>query len=552
MVRDKNRFLSQAHSSCEQLQKEVLRRLIGLNQQSDFSQRFRLTATMTIGEFQNQLPIADYELFRPYVQQMHTGRHSALLGPDNKLLMYAVTSGTTGAAKLIPVTNQFLSDYRKGWQRWGIATQHDHPAMRTLRMVQVISDHEQWHTEDGIPCGNISGLATTMQKAIVRKLYVVPAETAKISHSPSKQYATMRFALEEPWVGIFITANPGTLLRLCDQMVQLAEPLIRDIHDGRLTIDDVDASVGRRLSSGLRRNPHRAKQLEKILSRDGRLDPIACWPQLACLGVWTGGSAAAYGAQLRSKFGDMPIRDHGLHASEGRMTIPFADNTAAGILDVDSHFFEFVPVEEAGGANPTTLLAHELQERAEYYILLTTSSGLYRYNIRDVVRCTGFHGTTPKLQFLHKGTSISSVTGEKISESQVVDAVNQAGAGMTIQQYTLTPEWGEPPRYRLFVNAESVTTEALVRIAEHVDYALQEINCEYSDKRQSGRLGMIACQRLASEQWKRFKQNQLNNSGGSEEQYKHPCLLPDPAFRDLFTSAIYEKSWTHRARGKHE
>lgn len=535
MVRDKNRFLSLAHSSCEQLQKEVLRRLIDLNQQSDFSQRFRLTSTMTIDEFRRQLPIADFELFRPYVQQMQTGRHSALLGPDNKLLMYAVTSGTTGAAKLIPVTSQFLNDYRKGWQRWGIATQQDHPAMKTLRMVQMISDHEQWHADDGIPCGNISGLATTMQKAIVRKLYVVPAETAKISHSAAKQYATLRFALEEPWVGIFITANPGTLLRFCDQMDQLAEPLIRDIHDGRLTLDDVDASVVRRLTGGLRKNPRRARQLENILSRDGRLDPIACWPRLACLGVWTGGSAAAYRAQLRSKFGDMPIRDHGLHASEGRMTIPFADNTADGILDIDSHFFEFIPVQEAGSTNPATLLAHELQVATEYYILLTTSSGLYRYNIRDVVRCTGFHGTTPRLQFLHKGSSISSVTGEKISESQVVDAVNQVSTGLAIQQYTLTPEWGEPPRYRLFVHTESATADALFRIAEDVDRALQEINCEYSDKRQSGRLGMIACQQLASEHWRRFRHNQLKNSGGSEEQYKHPCLLPDPEFCDLFT-----------------
>lgn len=540
MIRDKDRFLAVAHDSCQQLQEDVLRRLVALNQESQFSKDFGLTQKTTVSEFRRQLPIADYELFRPYVQQMQAGQHSALLGPENKLLMYALTSGTTGAAKLIPVTNRFLADYRKGWQRWGIATQQDHPTMKQLRMVQMISDHQQWYADDGIPCGNISGLATTMQRPIVRKLYVIPALTARITHSPSKQYATMRFAVEEPWVGTFITANPSTLIRFCEQMNELAEPLIKDIHDGRLTLESVDEGVLRKLSRGLRKNPERAKQLEQIMCNDGWLNPVACWPQLACLGVWTGGSAGAYAGLLKSKFCDIPIRDHGLHASEGRMTIPFSDNSASGILDVDSHFFEFIPVQDADSSEPTTLLAHELQVDSDYFILLTTSSGLYRYNIRDVVRCTGFHGTTPELKFLHKGSSISSVSGEKISESQVVDAVNQTDTDISIQQFTMTPEWGQPPGYKLYLCTESATASAsdLAKLAKGVDRTLQEINCEYADKRQSGRLDMLVCQQLPREKWDDFKQSRLKKSGGSEEQYKHPCLLPDPEFQRLFAKAF--------------
>ena len=48
--------------------------------------------------------------------------------------------------------------------------------------------------------------------------------------------------------------------------------------------------------------------------------------------------------------------------------------------------------------------------------------GFFRYNISDVAQVTGFFGDTPILKFLHKGSRISSLTGEKISERQVVEA----------------------------------------------------------------------------------------------------------------------------------
>ena len=45
-------------------------------------------------------------------------------------------------------------------------------------------------------------------------------------------------------------------------------------------------------------------------------------------------------------FGETPVRDVGLIASEGRMTIPIEDGTAAGVLDIRHHYFEFIPEEQ--------------------------------------------------------------------------------------------------------------------------------------------------------------------------------------------------------------
>ena len=168
---------------------------------------------------------------------------------------------------------------------------------------------------------------------------------------------------------------------------------------------------------------------EAIVGRSGRLYPRDYWPNLCFLANWTGGTMGAYLRSYPDYFGERPVRDVGLIASEGRMTIPIEDNTPAGILDVRHHYFEFIPEDQIDRDEPETALAHELIEGRRYFILPTTAGGLYRYQIFDLIRCVGFHGKAPVIEFLNKGAHISSVTGEKLSEYQVVAAV-AAAAGL--------------------------------------------------------------------------------------------------------------------------
>ncbi len=538
MIRRKDQFLQQAEQSCRDVQRRTLAELLRLNADSQYSKRLGLHAGLSVSDFRKLHPVSDYETFRPSIDEMTRGNHRALLGKQNRLLMYAVTSGTTAKSKLIPVTNRFVNDYRRGWQHWGMGVFQSHPELSLTRMVQISSSHDRSRTDDGTPSGNISGLATSMQKKIVQKLYSVPAATAALLDADSKRKTIATFALADPWIGMFITANPSTLLQLIAQANDSAEDIIRDIHDGQLRCVERSDAAYEKLAGTFAADPQRSQQLQRIIDNNGRFVVSECWPRLVCLGVWTGGSAAAYLPQLRKEFGDVPIRDHGLHASEGRMTIPFQDNTAAGVLDIESHFFEFIPVEESDSSDPDVLEAHELQQGGEYFILLTTASGLYRYNIYDVVRCVGLHGSTPLLEFLHKGANISSITGEKITESQVVTAVQAAiqTTDLPLQQFTLTPVWGEPPGYRLFVSApeDFDHSDSLERLAHAVDIELQQRNVEYQEKRSTDRLQPVSCKVLPEASWIKFAARRLARSSGSPEQYKHPCLIPDSRFEGTF------------------
>ena len=179
----------------------------------------------------------------------------------------------------------------------------------------------------------------------------------------------------------------------------------------------------------------------------------------------------------------------------------------------------------------TVLEAADLTVGRDYFILPTTAGGLYRYQIHDLVRCVGFHGEAPVIAFLNKGAHISSLTGEKLSEFQVVEAVNaaQKELGMRLASFLVLPEWGGPPLYRLLIEARDLgdSREAADLLAAAVDARLQRINCEYENKRTTLRLGPMRAALLPPGSWLEFQRRRLAKSGGTMEQYKQPCLLPD-------------------------
>lgn len=520
---------------CRETQQAVLEDLLRLNADSDFSRTHKLTEVRNSSDLRSHVPVADFEYYRPYVDRLKQGEVSALLGSKQKLLMFTLTSGTTADSKSIPITQRFLEDYRRGWKIWGIQAYDAHPPLFVSDIVQLVGDHQQYNTPGGHPCGNITGLVSAIQNPLVKTMYTVPDLVAKIKDPDARYYTALRCAVANPRVGMVMTANPSTLVHLAKLGDAHKAELIRDIADGTLNPKYQVPAALRGLSSIRRKNPQRARELERMVSHSGGLYPRDYWPGLALQAVWMGGSAACYLADLKEYYGDVPIRDHGLSASEGRMTIPCADGTTDGILDVGTHYFEFIPEAEAESQQPVVLEAHELEPGRDYFILLTTSSGLYRYNIRDVVRCTGFFGTTPTLEFLNKGAHISSLTGEKLSESQVVSAVRSVAhpLGIRLSFFTVAPHWGDPPGYKLLVEGRDLGSQSMGPwLAQNVDTALQEMNCEYGDKRRSGRLSPLAPVLLADGTWQRFARCRQSRPGASLEQYKHPCLSPDLKFCD--------------------
>jgi hypothetical protein len=205
------------------------------------------------------------------------------------------------------------------------------------------------------------------------------------------------------------------------------------------------------------------------------------------------------------------------------------------MLAIRSHFFEFIEESTIESANPKVYVADELETGRSYYILFTTSGGLYRYNINDIVKVVGWHNNAPLLEFLHKGGNISSFTGEKITESQVTKAVLSTAQELNrkVRFFTVVPVFRPEPHYELLVEfseqsggtAQSSEHEMRERFSATADRFLGEENIEYLAKRQSMRLTGLEVKALAEGTYENIRKALVAN-GTPDAQIKISHLNP--------------------------
>jgi hypothetical protein len=534
-------FLEQTKRA-DEVQHRLLLEQVARHADSQFGRDHHFHEIKSPADYRRRVPLRGYDALESYIARVREGDLGALFGRGTKVLMFALTSGTTNRPKTIPVTEQSLRDYREGWTIWGIMAFDAHPKIIENGMkpiLQMASDWRESTTPSGIPCGAITGLTAHMQNPLIRSTYCVPPVAARIKDIESKYYVALRCSVHRD-LGATIAANPSTILAIARLGDREKACLIRDLYDGNIDPKwrisrEIRAALGWRARA---RRVKTARRLEAIVERKGRLVPRDYWPNLCFLANWTGGTMGAYLRGYPDYFGDCPVRDVGLIASEGRMTIPIEDNTPAGILDIRHHFFEFIPEDQIGHAEPETALAHELIEGRQYYILPTTSGGLYRYQIFDLIRCVGFHGKAPVIEFLNKGAHISSITGEKLSEFQVVAAVNaaQQRLGIRLGSFLLLPTWGDPPHYSLLIEVTDLgPTISTRRLAFEVETELIRLNVEFQNRRSTQRLGAVRVRSVTAGSWSDFQRRRLAQSGGTVEQYKQPHLMPDLGAIQSFT-----------------
>ncbi len=512
------------------IQEQNLLAKVRRNADSDFGRDHNFDRIGSAADFRRTVPIMSYEDHRPYIDRVKAGNVGAMFGGRQGVRMFALSSGTVDQPKYIPVTDAFLAEYKAGWNAWGIKALLDHPAAILRGIAQVSSRMDESHSEAGIACGAITGLMAATQKRLVRKYYVTPRCLAEIDDAAAKYYTIMRLAMPRD-VAFVVTASPATQLKLARTAEEQAEPLIRDIRDGTLRADlPVPKDVRDELRPRLQPDAATARRLEDCIKRRGRLLPRDYWG-LSFLANWTGGTMGLYLREFPEYFGEIPVRDVGLLASEGRVSVPVEDGTAAGILEVTSQFFEFLPADRREEANPATYLCHELEVGQEYFVLLTTSSGLYRYDLGDLVRVVGYVGQAPVIEFLNKGKHTCSLAGEKLTEHQVILAMQRASAemGMAVANFVLAPRWAQPPHYVLHVEADGNADAArLAELSESLERHINDVNVEYASKRHTGRLGSVELNVLAAGKLEQLDRRAASVYRKSNEQYKHKYLYCRP------------------------
>jgi hypothetical protein len=314
---------------------------------------------------------------------------------------------------------------------------------------------------------------------------------------------------------------------------------VRDVHDGTLTAD-VPPTI--RAQLGLHPDARRARQLESIAaSADGTLLPGLVWPSLAAIGCWKGGTVGSYLAKFDHFFPQQPpVRDLGYLATELHGSIPLSDTGEAGVMAVQTNVVEFHPADDARSPDQRRLLRlDELEEGQRYFIFVTNAAGLYRYDMNDIVEVAGIYAGTPLIRFVQKGKGVVSFTGEKLYESQVLAAVDDAlaarrGRYQFIAAVARIKPGTAVPTLDFLVEFDDPVTDAEgLKLAADLDAALSRHNSEYESKRASARYGPPVLRLVHPGAFDRYRRRMVEG-GRADGQFKILRLTTDEAFADEF------------------
>jgi hypothetical protein len=510
----------------------LLKKMIRKNSHTEFGRDHHFDQINSVDDFRREIEIQDYETLRPYIDRHTQGAADALV--CGRPISYATTSGSTGKPKFIPITEESQNKSNKEVARvWTYRIVEDYPSAFSGKVLNIVSPAIEGYVEDGTPYGSTSGQLVKGVGEVAGSLYALPYDVFEIKDYETRYYCIMRLAVAEN-VTMFNTANPSTIVLLAKKGDQYKEQLIEDIRQGTLRSDlklepEIRAVLEKRLSP----DGTLADQLEQAIEQDVecKLRPRDYWPNLAVIGCWTGGNSGTFLKDLDRWYPEVPKRDLGYLATEIRGSIPVIDGSNAGVLTIHENFFEFVDVDDMDSGTPNYLLCDQLVRGRRYYIFVTTKAGLYRYNINDIVEVKGFYNQTPMIVFVQKGKGVTSITGEKLYEEQLMSAINQAEeqSGVDTKFYMAVARASEA-KYDLYVefidDPTSIPSETLQSFIDTVELALQKINIEYEAKRKSLRLGAINLQVLTAGSYEDFRARRIA-TGIRESQFKTTPLTQE-------------------------
>lgn len=482
----------------EQEQERVLRSIVTHAAGTELGRRFELGRIRSYEDFARRVPVGDYDTFSPYIERMRRGERGLLVPEFVRYFANSSGSSSQGRPKFLPITERQIGHQRRSgadalmrWLTWS----RDATFLRgfTIGLFPPTTMREEGPT---LVTSN-PALMVTRLPALTRPVY--------LPHDDIKQladYETKLTAIAERYLDWDVRAVAGTTCWF---------PLIFE-----------------KVLAAARRRGRTARVVSDV------------WPNLSVL-LGGGVAAAPYLPVLRSLVGrDVTLVDT-YNATEGGIYASSDFSGASGMVMLPHRgtFFEFVPLEERNRPNPTRVPLWAVEKHRAYSIVVTTSSGLYAYEVGDIVR---FCSLKPlRIEFMGRLSGCLSVTQELTTHVEIERAVAHAVAKCACRtvEFAASAEVGAggsaKSRYVLFVEFDEGAAPAdLDAFGDAFDEGLAAENRVYRDHRG----GDVAILRprvvpLARGGARRF----LEETTGGNVQGKFPRILDDAKKMKLFAHA---------------
>ena len=526
-------------------QEKILMQIIEENKDTEYGKKIGFDKVHSVEDFQKIVPLSNYDTYSDYVDRMLDGEENLMMA--RKCKRYCTSSGSVGKPKVLPKSGKDLWNMQcMGFaatpacaQRWFKANGRKFP--KQIGPVAIIlTGHKM---KDG-KMGNGAGqVPFTYLKPISKFFMTTPNDFMYPENEDAvdSAYFHLRFALERRDVTFLGSMVVTLLTTMFDYLEANWEMMCNDIEKG--IIDPgvkCPPELRAKWEKKFKANPKRAAEIRRECAK-GFDDPIAkrLWPDFVWSYGMVGSNLQFYVDKLRKHIGDAPIHNMGYAAAEGYMAMPVELDVNDYVLLPRSLFFEFIPVDDPNCERPLTI--GEVEVGKDYELVVTNFSGLYRYQIEDVVRVTGYFNKTPKVEFLYRNNLAMNIANEKTT-TQMVDWAaleTQKKLGITFKGYSFYSDTdNDPVRYMLLAEPEGdVSKDMIPEIEKVLDEMLSESNEKYFKYRRWGMIGEPKVVLLKKDTYADYRE-MLKKQGKVLNQIKPVTVINTDERKEFFFSHL--------------
>ncbi len=380
-------------SSVANTQAEILHRILSsLSHTEHYSSRLK-NGPVSYEEFTRLFPITTYTDYADLIDEQRKSNRSVVSALPQR---YQPTSGSTSHRKWIPYTKEFLSEIDAASLVWLHDLYLNYPGIARGSHYWSLS----WlpsELRESVSNDDLDYL-DFISKSLLSKVMAVPSGVQKTASLESSLFATLCWLVAAKDLSFMFVWSPTFFLSLMQELKLKKEAIITTLSSG------VWAEYAQELK--LLPAPRSLSQAQCL----AQLEFISGWPQLlwkdlSLLSSWTSADSAQWIPKIHELCPGLEIQGKGLFATEGVVTIPVEGKLH---LSYQSHFYEFILEDK------TIKLASELKVGEKLRVLVTSSSGLLRYDLGDALRVLSLEGECPVLEFLGR-THTLDLVGEKLS-----------------------------------------------------------------------------------------------------------------------------------------
>ncbi len=419
---------------------QVLQRLTSKAKNTEWGRTHGFADNMGYGAFAASSPVNTYEELKDSIDRMRQGEEDVLW--PGAVRWYAKSSGTTNdKSKFIPVSRDGLRDtHYAGGKDAVVWYLRNNPGSRIFDGKALIlgGSHAPNYNLKNSLVGDLSAILIENTNPLVNIVRVPGKSVALLADFEEKREKIARMTVNENVSNL--SGVPSWMLSVLNRILEIT---------GKEDFTEIWPNIEVFFHGGVAFTPYR-KQYERLFPSD-RMHYMETY-----------------------------------NASEGFFGLQDEPGDVAMSLMIDyGVFYEFIPMDELDRENPTVLPLWGVQTGKNYAMVISTSSGLWRYMIGDTVRFTSVN----PYKFVITGRTKFFINA--FGEELIVDNAEKGLAkacmvtGAEVLEYTAAPVFMDDNgkcRHQWLVEFTK-KPDNLQHFADVLDKTLQEINSDYEAKR---------------------------------------------------------------------